>query len=289
MLMIIMMFSTVGCSNAPTYAVVNGVKLTESDFNQFLPLYYSAEGIRVEQVDVGIKEYILGEMINQEVIAQHFSDKKDAILGESIDSEFEEYKAAMEADQAQVEFMTSNNISYEYLKKVFINQRYMDYFNEQVAQAVKALKNQQMAEYAKDQSAFEQVRAMHILVSDEAAANDIIKKLNDGKDFNTLAYEFSIDPSVSENGGDLGYTSKGDMVEEFEKVAFSLPIGQISKPVETQYGYHIIKVIDRRVPTFDELFVSGGALYDKLFTAKYEEMLAQIKTNMKIEKNPIPE
>ena len=91
------------------------------------------------------------------------------------------------------------------------------------------------------------VTASHILVADEKAAKNAIAKLSKVKkenlkeEFNKLAKEISIDPSAKENGGDLGSFSKGMMVPEFEKAAFALKDGEMSKtPVKTQFGYHVI-------------------------------------------------
>jgi thiol-disulfide isomerase/thioredoxin len=85
-----------------------------------------------------------------------------------------------------------------------------------------------------------QKRLRHILVETEEEANEILDELKNGKDFAELAEEKSTGPS-SANGGDLGFVSTGQMVEEFEKAAFKLNVNQISGVVETQFGFHIIK------------------------------------------------
>jgi peptidyl-prolyl cis-trans isomerase C len=101
----------------------------------------------------------------------------------------------------------------------------------------------------------EEVHARHILVSTEDEAKAIEAELKKGADFATLAKEKSKDPGAAE-GGDLGYFTKDQMVPEFADAAFKLDKGQISDPVKTQFGWHIIKVEDKRVkptPTFDEV------------------------------------
>lgn len=90
-----------------------------------------------------------------------------------------------------------------------------------------------------------EVRASHILVKTESQAIDIINQLNAGKKFEKLAKKYSDCPS-SRNGGDLGSFTKGRMVKEFEEAAFSMAPGQVSQPVKTQFGYHIIKVTEVR-------------------------------------------
>ncbi|MDA8792893.1 peptidylprolyl isomerase [Bacteriovoracaceae bacterium] len=84
------------------------------------------------------------------------------------------------------------------------------------------------------------ISAQHILVDQKFEAEDIIKKINDGEEFADLAKSFSKCGSATD-GGNLGEFSKGMMVPEFEKAAFALDVGQVSEPIQTQFGHHIIK------------------------------------------------
>lgn len=90
-----------------------------------------------------------------------------------------------------------------------------------------------------------QVRASHILVKTRAEALQIKKAIDDGGDFASYAKTYSLCPS-GQKGGDLGYFTRGQMVQPFEDEAFELPVGGISSPVGTQFGWHIIKVTDRK-------------------------------------------
>ncbi|MEP3247090.1 MAG: peptidylprolyl isomerase [Sneathiella sp.] len=105
------------------------------------------------------------------------------------------------------------------------------------------------AEYekaTKDFKAAEEIRARHILLKEEQEAKDVITKLNDGGGFEALAKEFSTGPSGPQ-GGDLGYFTKDRMVPEFAEAAFALEKGKhTSEPVKTQFGWHVIKLEDRR-------------------------------------------
>ncbi len=99
----------------------------------------------------------------------------------------------------------------------------------------------------------EEVRASHILVKTEEEAQAILDELADGADFATLASERSLDTGSAANGGDLGWFKRGQMVKPFEDAAFSLKVGETSGIVATDYGYHIIRVTDRKEATYPEL------------------------------------
>ncbi len=131
----------------------------------------------------------------------------------------------------------------------------------------------------------EEVRAAHILVSDEAKAKEIIAKAQAGEDFAKLASENSADPGNKDKGGELGWFAKQDMVPEFSEAAFKLGKGEISKtPTKTQFGWHVIKVEDKRSrpkPTFEEV---KPQLQVELRREKLEGMLDKWRKSADIQK-----
>ena len=119
-----------------------------------------------------------------------------------------------------------------------------DYFDTYVA-----------PELAKQNENVEEVQARHILVATEGEAETVIKRLEKGEGFAALAGELSLGPSAS-RGGDLGYFLAEEMVQAFSDAAFALQPGELSAPVETEYGWHVIRLEDRRVvppPSFEDL------------------------------------
>ncbi len=87
----------------------------------------------------------------------------------------------------------------------------------------------------------DKIKCSHILVEKHSEAISLLERIQKGEKFGKLAKEFSLDSGSAKRDGSLGYFGRGKMVKEFEKSAFSLQTGQISEPVKTQYGYHIIK------------------------------------------------
>jgi parvulin-like peptidyl-prolyl isomerase len=128
----------------------------------------------------------------------------------------------------------------------------------------------------------EEVKASHILVSEEAEAKNIINEIKAGTSFEELAKTRSKDSS-KERGGDLGYFTRGQMVKSFEDVAFSLAIGAVSEPVKSDFGWHIIKVLDKRklpLPEFDKV---KSTLEQELIHNHLEKYTRKLIEDAKIE------
>ena len=125
----------------------------------------------------------------------------------------------------------------------------------------------------------EMVSARHILVEDEETAKEIIEKLKDGEDWAALASEHSLDTANKDNSGDLGWFGRGEMVAEFEEAAFALEPGQISEPVKTNFGYHIIASDGKEVRP-----LSGSALQNAQ-NAAYDEWSLALRAKHEIKSN----
>jgi peptidyl-prolyl cis-trans isomerase C len=129
----------------------------------------------------------------------------------------------------------------------------------------------------------EEVRARHILVNSEDEAKTLLDQIKGGADFATIAKEKSKDPGAAE-GGDLGYFTKDQMVPEFAEVAFKMYPGQLSNPVKTQFGWHIIKVEDKRTkqpPEFDKV---KDQIEAYLARKSQSEFISKLRQSAKIER-----
>jgi peptidyl-prolyl cis-trans isomerase C len=160
-----------------------------------------------------------------------------------------------------------------------------EFFRTKVDLAVtdEAVKKRYEAEVAKIVPE-EEVHAAHILVETEDEAKAIIKELDGGGDFAKLAQEKSKDPGSGKMGGDLGFFTKGKMIKEFEDAAFALEPGKYTeKPVKSQYGYHVIKSVEKRkqpLPTYDQV---KDQVRQLVLRDTFVDTVSKLRTDGKVE------
>ena len=206
-------------------AKVNETVITRGDVKEVAKTVPAAAQVPIEQ----IYPMIVDQLINDALL----QDRVDA-SGIATDPEVEQRLAEAR----------------EQIARSLYVERYLE---EQMTEEALRAEYEQMKS---DNANIKEVRARHILVETEDAANALIAQLDDGADFAELARENSTGPTAS-NGGDLGYFTKDAMVPEFSNVAFATEAGTYSEePVKTQFGWHVIMVEDvrnRQVPTFEEM------------------------------------
>ena len=252
--------------------------ITVADFNKILTYYDAEQRAQIEK-NPQAKPTILWQTVQGLVIAglarEKGFDKRPEIKG-------------------QLEMITNNFLAFQYLQKEVISK-------------VKVTEKDAKAYYDKNPDLFkspEQVKARHILIqvpkeaSDEdkkkqkEKADEVLKKVKAGEDFTKLAAETSDDPGTKSKGGELGFFSKGSMVPAFEQVAFSLKPGEVSELVETEFGFHVIKV-DEKKEAVSEPFetikekVTKQVLREKQ-EAKVTEFVEQALKKAKVMMNPAP-
>ena len=142
------------------------------------------------------------------------------------------------------------------------------------------------AEATKQMGEEKEVHARHILVEKEDEAKAILADLKKGGDFAAIAKEKSKDPGSKETGGDLGYFTKDQMVPEFAEVAFKLDKGQLSDPVKTQFGWHVLKIEDKRnrpIPEFDKV---KDQIETYVVRKAQADLVTKLRSEAKVEKIP---
>ena len=138
--------------------------------------------------------------------------------------------------------------------------------------------------YVADTASREEVKASHILLADEQTAISAIQKLKDGADFSELAQEISTGPS-GPNGGDLGYFGRGAMVPAFEQAAFSLETGSFtSSPVQSQFGWHVIKLFDKRISEAPSQEDMSQQLIQNITKLSFARIIETLRADAEIEK-----
>lgn len=245
--------------NNKVLAVVEGREITEQDLQQLLQSLGPQQAMQFNSEEG--RQRLLEELINQELF---YLDAKDKNMKEE-----QEFKAELERAK---ENLLKQYAMRKLLSKAKVSENEIeDYYND----------NKEMFKQG------EQVKAKHILVDDKEKAEEIIEELNNGLDFEEAAKKYSKCPS-KEKGGDLGYFTKGRMVPEFEEAAFDMKEGEISNPIKTQFGYHIIKVEDKKEESQKTLDEVRGQIEQQLVGSKqnklYLDETSALKEKYNIEK-----
>lgn len=129
----------------------------------------------------------------------------------------------------------------------------------------------------------EEVSARHILVDTEAEAKTLKEKIDKGADFAQLAKENSKDPGSKDDGGNLGYFGHGQMVPQFEEVVFKLKKGEVSDPVKTQFGWHLVKLEDRRVKQPPAFEIVKDRIVQSLLLRKAQQTAVGLRADAKVD------
>jgi peptidyl-prolyl cis-trans isomerase C len=258
-LSVLFLMSISGASFAENNTILvkmkDGKVITMSDFNRIIG-YYDEEKQKVLAQNPPFKATILQRIVQGLVISKIARDK-----------EFEKRAEIRE----QLELLTDDLLASEYIKK-------------EVVAKISVPEDDMKLFYKAHQEDFkapEMVRARHILIKvDKSASGDdkkkakdkaegILKRIKSGEDFAKLASEFSDDPGSKTKGGDLGLFQRGKMVPAFEEVAFSLNAGEVSDVVETRFGFHLIKVEEKKEAAIEP--------YDKVKEKIGEKVRAEFK------------
>lgn len=257
MAVLAMAIVTAQASAAVELAKVNGRSLTDKDLNGALGGLN--EGQRKNLLaDANARRQVLLNVIDQELLAQEAEKQK-------MDQD-QDYKDAIALFRKQ------------YLSNRLLNKNLTSKLSDASAR--------KFYESHKPQFSTDLVRVQHILLTDEASARAMIKKAGEpGADFQELAEKNSKDPSSKNNRGDLGFIPRDRMVPEFTEAAFTAEVGKVVGPVKTAFGYHVIKVTERKLGktlNYDEVELRvKNALQQELLQA----YVSTLKKGAKVEIN----
>ena len=251
-----------------TVAVVNGVEISRADFDaeisrarqQFARLGQPISGTRLSEIKKDVLENLIGRELLYQTSQKHGIKVDEAAINNQLAMLKKRFPSEAEFNKV----LSKNNLSEAAIRaQLERNMAIKEFIDKQFVQKVTISDKESKAYYESNPEYFkqpEQVQASHILIKIDSEADEsqkaqarkkiekIQKRLQKGEDFAALAKEFSQCPSNAK-GGDLGYFQRGQMVPPFEQVAFALKPGAVSDIVETRFGYHLIKVIDKKSET----------------------------------------
>lgn len=258
-------------SRSETVASVDGNKITSDDLYEILSSQYGSS--------------VVDTLITNKVIELEADKQGVKVSKQEIDEELATFIESYGGEDSFNSALESRGITLEDFKNdieiYLLTKELMSKDIEVTDEDIEAY----FEENKEDFKQAEEVRASHILVEDEATAKEVLEKINAGEDFADLAAEYSTD-STAENGGDLGFFGTGKMVEAFETAAFALDIDEVSDVVETKYGFHIIKVTDKKEAA-EAVFEDNkdeikDILIEEEMNANYATWLEELKENYKI-------
>ncbi|MCG7409787.1 peptidylprolyl isomerase [Paenibacillus sp. ACRRX] len=244
-------------ASSSTVATVNGTSISKDKLYDELAKQGGAQ--------------TLDTLITNELIRQEMTKANLTISDADINKEMEKVKKGFNSEDELNAALAQAGMTTETLRQQVVKQLELTKLLS-VKVSVTDDEVKQMFEQNKaSMDTPEQVRASHILVKTKEEADAIVKQLKEGADFAALAKEKSSDGS-KDKGGDLGFFGAGAMVPEFEKAAFALKTGEVSEPVKSQFGYHVIKTTDRKAAhtaTFEE---KKGDIKDALIAQKVSQL-----------------
>lgn len=287
----------VGCGN-DTIAKINDVKISKDEYNKIASFLY-ATGYVQEDKNKGINNNILSFIIDNEVAYQDAQRENIKVEDKDVNEKYEDLKETLKSNSAYKAKLDEVGVNDDFLKSQVKKDLIVSKYKENFMKNIKINDNEIKTYYDnhKDEFTKEEVRASQILISTlddnnnvvnqeqkeklKDKAEDILEKLKNNEDFAILAKEYSDDKNSGKDGGDLGYFSKEDKNIDFTNPVFKLEKDQLSDIIETEYGYHIVKVTDNKSVT-KTLEESKEDIKNKILNQKYTQHIDSLYKNGKI-------
>ncbi len=253
------------CGDSKAIAVVNGEKVTKGELD--------------DKLEQQAGKNTLAQIVQQKLVFQYAAAHTIDVPDKDVETKLDEIKTHFPAGQFE-SMLKQQGLTLDDAHKVIKEQLLVKAAVDQQITVSDAQINDYMKinKVALGQTA--QVHAAHILVKTRAQADDIEAQLKKGADFATLAAQYSTDTGSKAKGGDLGTFGPGQMVPAFQAAAFKLKPGQISPPVQTPFGWHVIKVIESK-PLTKQMVVDQ--VKQQLESTQMTPFLQSLRTNAKIE------
>jgi foldase protein PrsA len=274
-------------------AMVDGVAISRAIFESMCrkALAQYADRFRIdltsEQGKASEKELkliLLTQLVERQIILNEAARRRIDVPHARTNQKLTEIKNGFPTEESFVKALRDNSTSLDELKDRIRESLLSDAVQIAVTPHVVVTADDVKAYYTKNQSSYElpeEVRASHILLETKEKAHELIAKLKAGDDFGELAKTYSIDRGSAAHGGDLGFFAKGRMIPELEVVAFRLKPGQCSEPVKSQFGYHVIQVIDVHPARTQPLEEVQDEIRTRLDEERRASEFSQWLTNMK--------
>ncbi|MEW9122361.1 MAG: peptidylprolyl isomerase [Thermotaleaceae bacterium] len=254
--------------------------------------YENIYGDKVWSLDVGgrtflqaVQETVLEKLVTEEAIRQYMGEENITVDEALVEEQYQSYMENMKNQPDSQKFLEEKGIDENFIREQIRIELMAKRFREETIKELDLTDEKLEAYYKENIEEYRDIRvkASHILVEKEEEAKDLLGRIRAGEDFAELAKEYSQDPGSATQGGDLGYFERGMMVAPFDEMAFSLKEGEISEPVKTDYGYHIIKVVDHinELHQFEDV---KEEIKEKLSEEEINSKIAGIMASYKIEK-----
>ncbi|MBC5825951.1 MAG: peptidylprolyl isomerase [Candidatus Eremiobacteraeota bacterium] len=270
------------CSNPDDKAVatVNGQKITKGQLDARL------EGCAAPQCPGG--KTTLQQIVQQQLVFQYAKDNKIDVTDAEINAELDKIKQRFPGDQFQ-QVLKTQGLTLDDAKNVLREQLIV---RKAVDKNIHLSDADVKSYFTKNSALFNtpaQMRARHILVKSKAEADSIEAQLRKGANFADLARKYSVDPGSKDKGGELGFFGPGQMLPQFDAAAHALKPGQISPPVQTSFGWHIIQLEEKKPGGVANFASSQTKIRDQLTQAQEQQyvpqFLEQLRSKAKIEIN----
>lgn len=298
-LTILVSINMVACSNKAV-AKINDVEVSKEEYKKTEDFLYATGYVEKDEKNSDeINNDILSFIIDNEVAYQEAQKENIKVKGSDVNEKVEQLKETLETNTTYKEKLESAGITEDFLKEQVKKDLTVAKYKENFIKDIKVTDKEMEAYYNNNKEQFnvEEVKASQILIStlDEdnkevskeqkeklkEKAQSILDKVNNNEDFASLAKKYSDDKNSGKDGGNLGYFAKNEKNIEFTKEVFKLDTNQVSKLIETSYGYHIVKVTDKTTVT-KSLEDSKDDIKAKILNEKYTKHIDSLYKKGKI-------